>query len=62
MSKFFIMPAALNLTDAASYLNVGTLELKTLLDNGEIPFRKIGSRYLIAVKALDKWLEKAETE
>ena len=47
-----------DLNSAARYVGVSYWSLKTLLNNGEIPFIRIGRRLLVDRCDLDGWIDR----
>ena len=47
-----------NLKEAAVYLGISIPTLVRLLRSGDIPYRRVGQRWLIARSALDTWLNR----
>ena len=50
------VPAVMTLEEAAAYLKVGTADVQSLISDGSIPAKKIGSQYRISKSAIDTYL------
>jgi excisionase family DNA binding protein len=50
------VPDVMNLGEAASYLKVSEADVQSLIDEGQLKAKKIGSQFRIARKALDDFL------
>jgi excisionase family DNA binding protein len=57
-----IQKAAFNITEGARYCGLARGLFRGLLDNGELPYKQVGSRRIIAKAVLDKWLESDDVE
>ena len=42
--------------EAMLYMGVSFRTLKAIMKTGELPFRKVGKRYLLSRKAIQDWL------
>jgi len=49
-------PAVMTLDEAAAYLKVGAADVQSLIDDGSVPAKKIGSQYRISKSAIDSFL------
>ena len=47
----------MTIQETALYMSCAFKTVKQLMNNGEIPYRKIGQRYFIAKEAVDAWLK-----
>ena len=51
----------LNAHEAARYIEISYTTFIGVVEAGEIPYRKLGRRYLFTPKELDRWLSGAAT-
>jgi len=49
-------PSVMTLEEAAAYLKVGAADIQSLITDGSIPAKKIGSQYRISKSAIDSFL------
>ena len=59
-----IAPRLLDIDDSARYLAMSDKAVRELIANGELPYiQKVPGRspYLIDIRDLDKWIERAKT-
>ena len=63
-NEFALLPlhTELNTQQAADYLNVSNIYLNQLLNEGKIPFQKVGSYYKIRLDALRKYKRQVDSE
>ena len=57
-SKPIIQKQAFNRKDAATYLGLSVNTFRKLLDSGEVPYARFGSRLIIPKVGLDNYLSK----
>ncbi len=51
-------PVLLDLKSAAKYLSASIWAVRRLVWRGELPYKRIGKRYVIPRQALDEWAVK----
>jgi excisionase family DNA binding protein len=53
-------PRAITIKEAAVYLSTTVPAIRQLLYSRQIPFVRVGKRFVIDVRDLDSWLERAK--
>ena len=53
-------PRAITIKEAAIYLSTSVPAIRQLIYSRQIPFVRVGKRFVIDVKDLDAWLERTK--
>lgn len=53
-------PRAITIKEAATYLSTTVPAIRQLIYSRQLPFVRVGKRYVIDVKDLDAWLERSK--
>lgn len=59
MTEIKSLRKTLTVREAAEYVGLGRTKFGELIRSGEIPSMKVGTRRLIPIAVLDRWLEGA---